>query len=195
MRRLHSTDGAALLIALMAMILMTALATALVLNTITETRIASSYGAGIETFHAADAAMERAIDDLRMVPDWSVLVASATTSTFVDGEAGGARTISDGTSLDLLEETRMAREGESPPWRLFAYGALGGVLPAGRLTSRAYVVVWVADAPPRGDEEVLALLAKAYGPQGARRSVQVVLTRTPIHDLKAIHVDSWREGP
>ncbi len=195
MRRLGSTDGAALLIALIAMMLMTALVTALALTTITETRIASSYGVGIETFYAADAAIERAIDDLRTVPDWSVLAASAATSTFVDGEAGGARTLSDGTSLDLGEETRMARQGDGPPWRLFAHGALGGVLPAGRLTSRAYVVVWVADAPPRDGEETLALLAQAYGPQGARRSLYVVLARKPINDSKGISVISWREGP
>ena len=195
MRRLRSTDGAALLIALMAMMLMTALATALVLTTITETRIASSYGVGIETFYAADAAIERAIDDLRTVPDWRVLVASAATSTFVDGAPGGARTLSDGTTLDLVEETRIAREGDGPPWRLFAYGALEGMLPAGRLTSRAYVAVWVADAPPRDGEEALGLLAQAYGPQGARRSLHVVLARKPIDDSKGILVVSWHEGP
>ena len=96
MRRLRSTDGAALLIALMAMMLMTALVTALMLTTITETRIASSYAVGIEMFYAVDAAIERAIDDLRTVPDWSVLAASAVRSTFVDGEPGGVRTLSDG---------------------------------------------------------------------------------------------------
>jgi hypothetical protein len=195
MRRLRSTDGSALLIAVMAMILMTALATALMLTTITETRIASSYGVGIETFYAADAAIERAIDDLRKVPDWSVLAGSAATSTFIDGEPGGGRTLSDGKSLDLGEETRIAREGDSPPWRLYAHGALGGVLPAGRLSSRAYVVVWVADAPPLDSEEELALLAHAYGPHGARRSLLVLLARRPINDSKGILVVSWREVP
>ena len=138
------------------MMLMMALATALMLTTMTETRIASSYGAGIEAFYAADAAIERAIDDLRTIPDWSILAGKAATSTFVDGPPEGARTLWDGTTLDLGEETRMVREGESPPWRLFAYSALAGMLPPGRLTSRAYVVVWVADltdALSRPDEE------------------------------------------
>jgi hypothetical protein len=198
MRRLNSTDGAALLIALMAMMLMTALATALMLTTITETRIASSYGAGIEAFYAADAAIERAIDDLRTIPDWSALAAKAVTSTFVDGPPGGPRTLWDGTTLDLGEETRMVREGDGSPWRLFAHGAIAGMLPPGRLKSRAYVVVWVADspdAPSRPGEEALGLLAQAYGPQGARRSLQVVLARKPINDSKGILVVSWREGP
>ena len=198
MCRLRSTDGAALLIALMAMMLMTALATALILTTITETRIASSYGAGIEAFYAADAAIERAIDDLRTTPDWSALAAEEATSTFVDGPPGGPRTLWDGTTLDLGEETRMVREGDSPPWRLFAYGALAGMLPPGRLKSRAYVVVWVADpsdSPPQPDEETLRLLGQAYGPQGARRSLQVVLARKPINDSKRILVVSWREAP
>lgn len=194
MRRLRSTDGAALLIALMVMMLMTALATALILTTITETRIASSHGAGIEAFYAADAAIERAIDDLRTIPDWSALAAKATTSTFVDGPPGGPRTLWDGATLDLGEETRMVLEGDGPPWRLFAYGALAGLLPPGRLKSRAYVVVWVAAAPFRPGEEALGLLAQAYGPQGARRSLQVVLARKPINDSKGILVVSWREG-
>ena len=199
MRRLRSTDGAALLIALMAMMLMTTLATALMLTTITETRIASSYGVGIETFYAAEAAIERAIDDLRTVPDWSALATHGATSTFVDGQAAGTRTLSDGTNLDLGEETRMVREGEGQPWRLFAYSSLGGMLPPGRLTSRAYVVVWVAASPdgqPQDEgEETLELLAQAYGPQGARRALHVVLARRPINDSKGILVISWREGP
>lgn len=195
MRRLRSTDGAALLIALMAMMLMTSLATALIMTTITETKIASSYGAGIEAFYAADAAIERVIDDLRTIPDWSDLAAEEATSTFVDGPPGGPRTLWDGTTLDLGEETRMVREGESSPWRLFAYGPLAGMLPAGRLASRAYVVVWVADAPSQPDEEALRLLGQAYGPHGARRALQVVLARKPINDSKGILVVSWREGP
>jgi len=198
MCRLRSTDGAALLTALMAMMLMTALATALMLTTITETRIASSYGAGIEMFYAADAGIERAIDDLRTIPDWSALAAKAATSTFVDGPPGGPRTLWDGTTLDLGEETRMVREGDGSPWRLFAYGALADMLPPGRLKSRAYVVVWVGDSPDapfRPGEEALRLLAQAYGPQGARRSLQVVLARKPINDSKGILVVSWREGP
>jgi len=198
MCRLRSTDGAALLTALMAMMLMTALATALMLTTITETRIASSYGAGIEAFYAADAGIERAIDDLRTIPDWSALAAKEATSTFVDGPPGGPRTLWDGTTLDLGEETRMVREGDGSPWRLFAYGALADMLPPGRLKSRAYVVVWVGDSPDapfRPGEEALKLLAQAYGPQGARRSLQVVLARKPINDSKGILVVSWREGP
>ena len=197
MCRLRSAHGAALLIALMAMLLMTALATALILTTITETRIASSYGAGIEAFYGADAAIERAIDDLRTIPDWSGLATKAATSTFVDGPPEGPRTLWDGATLDLGDETRMVREGDGPPWRLFAYGALARMLPPGRLKSRAYVVVWVADspdAPPPPGEEALSLLAQAYGPLGARRSLRVVLTRKPIHDSKGILVVSWREG-
>jgi hypothetical protein len=91
----------------------------------------------------------------------------------------------------------MVREGDGAPWRPFAYGALAGMLPLGRLKSRAYVVVWVADspdAPPRPGEEALRLLAQAYGPHGARRSLQVVLARKPLNDSKGILVVSWREG-
>ncbi len=197
MRRLCRADGAALLIALMAMLLMLALGTALTLTTITETRIAASYRDGIETFYAADAAIERAVEDLRMMPDWNGLPASATTSTFVDGQPGGARPLADGTTIDLTEGTAMVRGGDGPRWRLFAYGPLASMLPAGRVNSRAYVVVWIADvdAPLAQDGEALALLAHAYGPQGVRRVIAASVARTDLNGSLGIRVLSWREGP
>jgi hypothetical protein len=192
-------DGAALLIALMAMMLMLALGTALMLTTITETRIASSYGAGIEMFYAAEAAIERAMEDLRTIPGWSGLSSSATMSAFVDGQPGGARTLADGTTIDLADATNAVRGGDqtadSRSWRLFAYGALTGLLPAGRIESRAYVVVWVAEAPSARDAESLALLAHAYGPQGVLRALEVVVTRADLNGSRGIRVLSWREVP
>jgi hypothetical protein len=190
-------EGAALVIALMAMLLMLALGTTLMLTTITETRIASSYGAGIEMFYAAEAAIDRVMADLRAIPDWRGLVSSTAVSTFIDGPPGGARTLADGTTVDLTEATSTVRVGESPPWRLFAWGALTGLLPAGTPGgSRAYVVVWVADAPAGQGAGSLVLLAHAYGPQGVLRALEVVVT--PVENLdgsRDIRVLSWREEP
>jgi hypothetical protein len=195
MCRLCRADGAALLIALMAMMLMLALGTALTLTAITETRIAASYRAGIETFYAADAAIERAVVDLRMMPDWNGLPASATTSAFLDGPPAGRRTLADGTTINLTDATTMVGGGGGPRWRLFAYGPLASMLPAGGISSRAYVVVWVADAPSAGVGEALALLAHAYGPQGARRVITASVARTGLDGSRGIRVLSWREGP
>ena len=193
MRRVSNVDGAALLIALMAMTLMLALGTALMLTTITETRIASSYGAGIETFYAAEAAIERAMEDLRTIPDWSRLSSSATLSTFVDGQPGGARTLADGTTINLGDATNAVQGGDGRSWRLFAFGPLAGLLPAGRMESRAYVVVWVAEAPSARDAGSLALLARAYGPQGVQRALEVVVGTTDLNGSRGIRVLSWRE--
>lgn len=195
MRRLSSADGAALVIALMATMLMIVLGTALTLTTMTETRIASSYGAGIETFYAAEAAIERAAWDLRTMPDWNVLSLGAVMSTFVDGQPGGARVLADGTTINLTEATALVPGGERSPWRLFAYGPLAGLLPPGRVHSRAYVVVWVTGARFEGHSEAVALLAHAYGPQGVRRAIEVVVGRADPGSSRGIRVLSWREGP
>jgi hypothetical protein len=190
-RRLAGADGVALVAVLMATTLLIVLGTTLTLTTITETRIASTYRAGIETFYAAEAAIERAAVDLRAMPDWSVLAAGAGMSTFVDGQPGGPRSLADGTILDLTEATDEVRRGDQRQWRLFAYGPLARVLPAGRVHSRAYVVVWVADA----DSEAVALLAHGYGPQGVRRALEAVISRPNPSSSGGIRVRSWRQAP
>ena len=73
-RRLHGEQGVALVIAVMSMMLMTALGTALVLTTMTETGISSTYVDGIEAFYAADAAVERTMSDLAAAGDWNTFV-------------------------------------------------------------------------------------------------------------------------
>ncbi len=61
-------DGIALLVALMAMLLLTALGAALVLATSSETIIAANFRRSAELLYAADAGLERVIDDLPAGP-------------------------------------------------------------------------------------------------------------------------------
>src|SRR5678816_393355 len=91
-RRLQDEDGVALIIALMAMMLLMALGIALVLTTTTETRISANYREGTEALYAADAAVERVMDDILTVPDWSEILSGVRQSAFIDGPAGGTRT-------------------------------------------------------------------------------------------------------
>ena len=56
--------------------LMTAVASALITTTTTETVIGGAHRASQETFYAADAALERSIATLSLVPDWSVVLAA-----------------------------------------------------------------------------------------------------------------------
>lgn len=73
-RRLGGEDGVALVIAVMSMMLMTALGSALILTTMTEAGVSSNYVSGLEAFYAADAAVERTLADLPATEDWSALV-------------------------------------------------------------------------------------------------------------------------
>ena len=169
--RLADESGVAMIIALMSMMLMMALGLALVLTTMTETRISANYREGNEVLYAADAAIERVMQDLLTVPDWNTVLADGgTTSAFIDG-APGVRTLADGTTIDLSEATNVVRCGaiacvdaditaitddrpwgaNNPRWQLYAYGPMSDMLPTQTINSRVYVVVWVADDPSEND--------------------------------------------
>src|ERR1041384_6875756 len=109
--RLRDEDGIALIISLMAMMLLMALGVALVMTTTTETRIAANYTEGTEALYAADAAVERVMDDILTVPDWNDILNGTRQSAFVDGSAGGTRTLPDGTQLNLTTATNMLNCG------------------------------------------------------------------------------------
>ena len=64
----------ALVVAVMSMMLMAALGSALILSTTTEVAASANYVGGIEAFYVADAAVERMLADLPAVQDWSSLV-------------------------------------------------------------------------------------------------------------------------
>lgn len=72
--RAGGEEGVALVIAVMSMMLMAALGSALVLTTMTESGVSSTYVSGLEAFYAADAAVERTLADLPAVDDWHTLL-------------------------------------------------------------------------------------------------------------------------
>src|SRR5688572_23718933 len=109
--RVCDEQGVALIIALMSTMLLMALGMALILTAMTETRISANYREGSEALYAADAGIERVMQDLLTVPDWNTVLADGgTTSAFIDG-APGVRTLRDGTTIDLTEATNMVRCG------------------------------------------------------------------------------------
>jgi len=165
-------DGVALMVAMMAMLLMTALGVALVLTTSSETIIAGNYRNSGEAMYAADAVLERAIDDLLTVPDWNSLLTGSVQSAFIDGAPSGARTLPDGSTLDLTQALSMANcqkvttcsstdmdaitterpwGPNNPRWQLYAYGKMSDLMPTGSVDSSYYVVVMVADDPSEND--------------------------------------------
>jgi hypothetical protein len=171
--RSHREDGVAMVIAMMALLLMTALGVALLLTTSSETMIASNYRSGSEALYAADAIVERAMDELLTVTDWNQLLAGSVKSAFVDGPPNGIRTFAGGSTIDLETAVDMANCGKpfacsaadltgnttgnrpwfanNPVWRLFAYGPLAELIPGRTINSPFYVVLMVADDPSEDD--------------------------------------------
>jgi len=168
-RREH---GMALMVAMMVMLLMSALGAALVLTTSSETIIATNFRTSGESLYAADAALERIVDDLLTVPDWNQLLSGTVRSAFIDGTPNGPRTLSDHSTIDLTQVVGMAncqkltacsdfdmdREtaerpwgANNPRWQLHGYGKVSDLMPTASVNSPYYVIVMVGDDPSELD--------------------------------------------
>jgi Tfp pilus assembly protein PilX len=176
----RSERGIALVVALMAMMLLTALGLALMLTTTTETMIAANYRDGLEGMYAADAGIERTMQDLLTVPDWNNVLASddGVTSRLTSGFVGDSLSpvLGDGRTLDLAKATAAINCPQvsptptsctdaqmdyssaerpwgvnNPRWRVYAHGAVPDFVPTGTINSPFYIVVWVADDPSETD--------------------------------------------
>src|SRR5512134_832325 len=97
--RVRDERGIALVIAMMAVILLTGLGIALVLLTNTETMITANYRNSQETLYAADAAVETVVQDLLLEADWNQLLAGQVHSGFFDPSA--TVTLGDGSSVNV----------------------------------------------------------------------------------------------
>jgi hypothetical protein len=204
--------GVALIVALMSMLLLTALGVGLVMTTATETMISNNFRDSGEAMYAADAGIERVMQDLLTVPDWNRILSGQVQSAFVDGPPSGPRTLPDGTTIDLGAATNMINCGKTaacgeadlnawsperpwgtknPRWRLFAYAPLQEIIETGTVLSAMYVAVWIGDDPgdidtiPTNDDNgVLMMRAQAFGPGGASSSIEVTLGRTDTTELE-----------
>jgi Tfp pilus assembly protein PilX len=174
--RMRDERGSALVVALLSLLLLTALGLALTLTTQTETAISANQRMGQEAMNAADAAIERAMQDVLAMPDWNRALSGAEQSSFIDGSPGGSRALPDGTTVNLTEIANLARCGHASPcsagevatnsperhwlsnnpvWQLFAYGPVSDLLPNGTVSSPIYVVVMIGDDPSETDGQPL----------------------------------------
>jgi hypothetical protein len=190
--RLRDERGTALIIALLSTVLLTALGMALVMVTTTETMITSNYRNSHEALYAADAAVERVVQDLLTVPRWNDVLGGSVQSGFIDGNL--SPTLPSGGQLDLSQATASLQAdtdtlnlwgANNPVWRLYAYGPIRNLLPTGTIESLMYVAVWVGDDPSEIDNDpqsdtngVLTLHARAYGPSGTLKVIEVTVART-----------------
>ena len=198
--RLAREDGAALVIALMAVLLLTALGAAVVMVTNTETRISANYKNSQEALYAADAAVERVVQDLLMVPRWNDILAGTAQSAFVDGgltdskqlPGGGMIRIDTATQQLQTDSDASAQWGaNNPQWRPFAWGPISDMLPGNVIDSPMYVAVWIADDPAESDGDpaadtngTLTLHAEAFGPAGTRKVIEVTVARTSSTEIE-----------
>ena len=206
--RLAGEKGTALVIALMAVMLLTALGAAVIMVTNTETSISANYKNSVEALYAADAAVERVVQDLLMVPRWNDILNGTATSAFVDGSAADAKTLPGGGQLTLCavlpcpantatgqlqaeSDAGAAWGANNPRWRLFAWGPINEMLPNNTIDSPMYVSVWIADDPAEADGDpaadtngTLTLHAEAYGPAGTRKVIEVTVARTSSTEIE-----------
>ena len=192
-RVVHEERGIALIVALMATLLLTALGLALVMVTTTETQIAANFRDSQEALYAADAGVERVVQDLLMVPRWNDILTGSVQSGFIDTTMtptlpGGGETIGLSQATAALQaETDTANQwgANNPTWRLYAAGPVANLLPTGTIDSWMYIAVWIADDPSEIDGNpladvngVLTLHAEAFGHGGVHKVVEVTVART-----------------
>jgi hypothetical protein len=198
--RLAGEEGTALIIALMAVLLLSALGAAVVMVTNTETTISGNYRNSKEALYAADAAVERVVQDLLMVPRWNDILTGISQSAFVEGSTGADTRLPGGGFIKLDTATAQLQAdsdaaaawgANNPQWRLFAWGPISAMLPNGQIDSPMYVAVWIADDPAETDANPLAdtngtltLHAEAFGPAGTRKVIEVTVARTSSTEIE-----------
>ena len=122
--------------------------------------------------YAADAGVERVMQDLLTVPDWNRILLGSVQSSFIDGAPGGTRTLPDGSTIDLTAATNMLNCGKTATCIGSRHGRVDAgapvddeqsamaalrLLAAGRDhrdrhdLSPMYVAVWIADDPAETD--------------------------------------------
>jgi len=183
----RSDRGIALIVAMLIMVLLSALGLSLTMVTTTEARVANSYSSGSEAFYAADAALELAVNELALQPDWNRVLDGSVTSSFIDPAVssrpwpgGQARTSAEATALVTCARTTCsttdmdARRADrpwgpnNPRWRLFAFGPVSAMSPSGSIDSAEYVAVWVGDDPQENDDNPLVDGDESRGPNPGR---------------------------
>ncbi len=198
MARLWHDEGAAMVIALLALSMLTAVGVAMLLNSSSDVVIAGAFRDQRSGIYAADAIVARALDEIAAA-DWTSLLSGSRSATLVDGAPRGTRTLSDGSVIDLQQIVNVANCQKAsactpaeltavsgrrpwgmnnPRWQLYAYGPLRSMLPASVVDSPWYVVLLVADDPLL-DDDVIALRGEAFGPRNAHAVTELLAARSP----------------
>ena len=213
MRSVRDERGTALLLVMVLVLVLGAVGAAVSIASRTETLIAANFRQERETLYAAEGAVARAIQDLASHPDWSLVLSGTVSGTSTDGAAIGPRRLPGGDVVTLCCTASSLTAGvqdrglggrswgaDTPQWQIFAWGPVADWLPARRIDSALYVVVWVADDPEDGDgnpavdsNSIVLLHGQALGPLSGRRAIDALLRREAPHPAP-VRIISWREG-
>jgi hypothetical protein len=161
--------GTALIVVLLGLSLLVTLTTGALLLAASDMLTAARQRDARITVSAAEAAIERAAGEIVDIPDWTLVLAGALTSSWVDGPAATPRIDVNGQMLAPEGVANLATCGvavacsaaesavvtaerpwgpNNPRWRPFAYGAVDL---ATRGQAATYVVVLVGDDPSEND--------------------------------------------
>lgn len=214
-------QGTAMVIAMVALSLLTAVAAVMLITSSSETLIAGAFRDQRAGVYAADAIVARAADEIGAIADWNVLLAGVQSATIVDGPPSGTRTLADGATIDLMQVVNMANcqkpvpctvtdlntatarrpwGANNPRWQLFAYAPLRALLPAGTAAPPWYVVLLVADDPLRAPDTIV-LRAEAFGVRNGHTTIELSAARpggshTDYNGGEGpapMSIESWRE--
>lgn len=163
--------GAALIVALMAMVLVMAIGAGLILSSSSESMVAANFSVAAGAKYAADAMLERLLGDLAATANWTDIPSGMLASGFVDGSPG-LRTLADRRIIDLNEvrnrancekptacsaadldaiTTERSWGALNPRWVLYAHGPLPTLIGGRAADAPFYVVGLVADDPTDND--------------------------------------------
>jgi hypothetical protein len=200
--------GAALVAVLLATAVLSALGAAVTVAANMETTIASTFRMESELSYAAEASVERSLQDVRVITNWSDIVAGVAMSSFLDPVA--MPVLPSGGTLDVPALTRQLQaatdsaygDPNTPRWRVFSSGRFADLAGPASIDSAAYLVVWVADdasetdgSPAVDGNDVLLVHGQAIGSGGRTRALDVTVTRAGAPaGQPGLRVISWREG-
>jgi type IV pilus assembly PilX-like protein len=145
---------------------------ALALTTTADVKVAANYSTADEARYAADAALERAVLELRPLADFTPAIAGVQQASWTD-HAGGPVSLGDGAAIVPASVAHLANCGHAdaclpaemdavtsdrpwgvnnPRWQVFASAPLSAVIPDLPAGIVLYTVVLVADDPAENDD-------------------------------------------
>jgi hypothetical protein len=197
----RSDEGIAVVLALVVVLLLAALAFATVMTTDVERMSAASEPNRLAVAYAADAALDRAIQELQAPPDWTSALGGGVTSALREGGAtmwGQSIDLAAMTSeLQAETDAAEARGADTTRWQLFLSGTLSAMVPGRPREVLPYLVAWVGDDLAESDgnpmvdsNRTIRVHARAVGPRDARADREAVLRRD--EDGGVGRVVEWR---